>query len=137
MTDKIISFYKIKQINEKNIKSIELKKADLKEEDNNKTKDIIKNEKKIEITNEVTFIEDSLKNNTPYKILYNNYIYNYEGSNPKNKNQITWHCQNYRKIKNLPTNTTKFCISTIQGNRDKIYSNKFKLQRIKLLIQRK
>ena len=59
-------------------------------------------------------------NNTPYKILYNNYIYNYEGNNPKNRKQITWHCQNYRKIKDLPANSTKFCISTIQGNRDKI-----------------
>ena len=126
LTDRIIASYNIKPINEKNVDSIEIKNTDLKEEENNKTKDIIKNEKNMEITNEVTFIEDSFKNNTPYKIVYNNYIYNYEGNNPKKKIQITWHCQNYRKIKNLPTNYTKFCNSIIQGNRDKIDTNKFK-----------
>ena len=127
LTDKIIASYTNKPINDKKVDSIEMENdADLKEKENNKTKDIIKIEKKLEITNEVTFIEDSFKNNTPYKIIYKNYIYNYEGNNPMKKNSITWHCQNYRKIKNLPTNYTKFFNSTIQGIRDKIDLNKFK-----------
>ena len=64
-------------------------------------------------------------NNSSYKILYDNYIYNYEGNNPKKKNQIAWHCQNYRKIKNLPTNTNKFCKSMIQGIGGDLGSERF------------
>ena len=73
----------------------------------------------------MTIVDDTIRNTIPYEIIYNNHIYNYEGNNPKKKKKITWHCQNYRKIKNLPSNTNKFCNSIIQGNRDNIESNQF------------
>ena len=71
-------------------------------------------------------MEDSFKSNVPYKILYDNYIFRYEGLNPKKKKKITWHCQNYRKIKDLPEGVGKFCNSTIQGFRNNLKQKKFK-----------
>ena len=62
------------------------------------------NEIKLNITKSVRIIEDSFKNAILYKISYNNYIYNYEGTKPQKRKKFTWNCENYRKTKNLPEN---------------------------------
>ena len=125
LTDKIIDSYKVKLKDETKEDPNKFEKDDFEEDENNSDKDKSKNVIKIDITNEVKILYDTIRNIIPYKIIYNNYIYNYEGNNPKKKKKITWHCQNYRKIKNLPSNTNKFCNSIIQGNRDNIESKQF------------
>ena len=52
-----------------------------------------------DISNKVYIVEDSVKNNTPYKIQYEECVYSYEGKNPIKMQKITYHCKNYRKKK--------------------------------------
>ena len=128
LSKNIIDSYKIK-----NIDSFENKDKSYEEENDSLNEDIIYDvdlKKDIYINNEITdkvnIFEDSIKNNTPYKIIYDNYIYNYERKNPKNMKKLTWHCQNYRKIKNFSRNLGKFCYAKIQRIRINLSSKNFK-----------
>ena len=60
-----------------------------------------------EITSKISIINDSIKDNSPYEIIYENIIFTIEGANPKGKHRITWHCINYRKKRNLPETSKK------------------------------
>ena len=115
----------LRETKKNNLKNLEEKNKELNK--NNEIKKGLSKEnidgkgekfKDIDISNDVKIMEDSIKNNTPYKILYLGSEYTYEGKNPIKRKKITYHCKNYRKIKNLPANMNKFCNSTIQGIRN-------------------
>ncbi len=85
-----------------------------------KTQYIIRNYivKGVEITKQVDIIKESVKNIIPFHIKYGTYIYSLIGRITKSSKRITWHCQNYRKIKDKPKDNKKFCSATIQGIRE-------------------
>ena len=85
LSDKIIDSYKVELKDEAKEESNKFEKDDFEEDENNSDKDVNKNEIMKDITNEVTIVDDTIRNTIPYKIIYNNHIYNYEGNNPKKK----------------------------------------------------
>ena len=89
LTERIIDSYKVKLKDETREEPNKFEKDDFEEDENNGDKDISKNEIKKDVTNEVTIVDDTIRNTIPYKIIYNNHIYNYEGNNPKKKKKIT------------------------------------------------
>ena len=79
----------------------------------------------IEISNKVIVNVNSIKNRVPYIIRYENYNYVIRGANPKDNFRVTWHCENYLKMRNSLKGNTRFCESTIQGIRENIESSNF------------
>ena len=80
----------------------------------------------IEISNKVIINDNSIKNRVPYIIRYENYNYVIRGANPKDNLRVTWHCENYLKMRNSLKVQTRFCESTIQGIRENIKSSSFR-----------
>ena len=124
LTDNILASYKNKDLKESDDKIKKLS-FDSQKENMNNIGDY-QNEINLDITNSVQIVEEKVKYNIPYKISYNNYIFNFEGSNPEKRKKFTFHCQNYRKIKGLREKNKKFCYSKIQGTREDINSKKIK-----------
>ena len=79
----------------------------------------------LNINKDIEIIEDSIENNIPYRIKYQNYTFNIGGSRHENKQRITWYCQYYRKTTDIPIYQKKFCKASIQGIRINNESNKF------------
>ena len=76
-------------------------------EKTNENKKIINKSKKqtnynlngFDITNDINLIDDTIKDNIPYTIIYHIYIFRIQGANPNNSLRATWYCQYYRKRK--------------------------------------
>ena len=62
----------------------------------------------LNITKDIEIIEDSIENNIPYRIKYQNYTFIIGGSHNENKQRITWYCQYYRKTTDIPINQKNF-----------------------------
>ena len=112
LTDNILASYKNKDLKESDDKIKKLSFDSQKENINNIGD--YQNEINLDITNSVQIVEEKVKYNIPYKISYNNYIFNFEGSNPEKRKKFTFHCQNYRKIKNFRKKNKKFCYSKMK-----------------------
>ena len=81
--------------------------------------------KGLNITKEIIIKKDTIKNNTPYTLTYKGYNFYIRGADPTNSQRVTWHCQNYLKNWKGLKNKSKFCNSTIQGQRLKKNSINF------------
>ena len=90
LTDSLIASYRVKKKDETKEEHFKFENEDFEEDEKNSDKEI-RNEQKIDVTNEVTILDDTFMNTISYKIIYNNYIYNYEGNNPKKNKKITCH----------------------------------------------
>ena len=79
-----------------------------------------------DITDKVKFINDSLKNNIPFKIIYNNYIYALSGVNPLGKKNNLVLPKLQKKNFYLQYNMSKFFNTTIQAIRNNTNENNLK-----------
>ena len=87
LTDNILASYKNKDLKESDDKIKKLSFDSQKENINNIGD--YQNEINLDITNSVQIVEEKVKYNIPYKISYNNYIFNFEGSNQEKRKKFT------------------------------------------------
>lgn len=113
-------------------KMLTKEKSDKEEIEQNEKKSFIKfSIKGNEITTSIKIQQNSIKNNTPYTIIFKDCKYIIRGANPSNAIRVTWHCQNYLKYRKKLIDKEKFCNSTIQGIRMSKNSLEFKYYLIK------
>ena len=74
----------------------------------NKKRLVINQPRGEEITSKISINNGSIKDFSPYEIIYENILFTIEGANPKGKQRITWHCINYRKKRILPEISKNF-----------------------------
>ena len=67
-----------------------------------------------EITDKIHILENTVRNNVPKEIEYENIVYKLLHTINVNYTKFTWYCKNYRKKKGLSSNQKKFCTSTIK-----------------------
>ena len=78
-----------------------------------------------EITDKIHILENTIRNNVPKEIEYENIVFKLLHTIYENYTKYTWHCKNYRKKTGL-SNQNKFCTSAIKGIKNKENPNKFK-----------